>query len=310
MKPGWGSGRRLWRPISTSSISRWRAACSRFCARRFTAGAQRFPALCPELAGAPTLLAVGDLHVENFGTWRDTEGRLIWGVNDFDETHQMPYTVDLVRLAVSATLTGSLSGKSGAACGAILDGYEAGLKAGGKPFVLAEDHRWLRGFAEKNLVDPGEFWKKMAVLPPAEKDVPLSAREGIAHTLPHPQPPYRAVSRRAGLGSLGHQRFVGLAVWNGGQVAREAKSLVPSAWLWAKKKSGPLEILYQAMLQSSRPLPRPVCGAARRVDTAASGPGLLTHFFDGLAGRQRRAAPAAGDGLGNGEHSPRQSCGD
>ena len=213
--------------------------------------AQHFPEVCPALAEAPALLAVGDLHVENFGTWRDTEGRLIWGVNDFDEAHQMPYTVDLVRLATSAALTGSLSGKSGAACRAILDGYEAGLKAGGKPFVLAEDHRWLRGFAEKNLADPGEFWKKMAALPPAEKDVPLSAREGIAHTLPHPQPPYHAVSRRAGLGSLGHQRFVGLADWNGGQVAREAKALVPSAWLWAEKKSGPLEILYQAMLSQA-----------------------------------------------------------
>ncbi len=212
--------------------------------------AQRFPAHCPALAQAPTLLAVGDLHVENFGTWRDTEGRLIWGVNDFDEAHQMPYTIDLVRLATSATLTGSLAHKSGAVCEAILDGYKASLKAGGKPFVLAENHVWLRGFAEKNLADPVDFWKKMNALPPAE-EVPLSAREGIAHTLPRPQPPYRAVSRRAGLGSLGHQRFAGLAEWNGGQVAREAKALVPSAWLWAEKKSGPLEILYQALLSQA-----------------------------------------------------------
>src|SRR5882672_3470489 len=39
----------------------------------------------PDFAGAPVVLAVGDLHVENFGTWRDREGRLIWGINDFDE---------------------------------------------------------------------------------------------------------------------------------------------------------------------------------------------------------------------------------
>lgn len=213
--------------------------------------AQLFPEVCPELTKAPMLLAVGDLHTENFGTWRDTEGRLIWGVNDFDEAHQMPYTIDLVRLAVSASIEGSLSGKSGAICEAILDGYKAGLKAGGKPFVLAEDNVWLRGFAEKSLADPTEFWKKMAALPKAEKDVPLSAREGIEHLLPHPQPSYQAVSRRAGLGSLGHQRFVGLADWKGGQVAREAKALVPSGWLWAEKKSGPLEILYQAMLSQA-----------------------------------------------------------
>jgi hypothetical protein len=48
-------------------------------------------------------MAVGDLHLENFGIWRDAEGRLVWGVNDFDEAHPMAFTNDLVRLAVSAT---------------------------------------------------------------------------------------------------------------------------------------------------------------------------------------------------------------
>jgi len=40
--------------------------------------AQIWPVICTELAAAPAILAVGDLHVENFGTWRDAEGRLIW----------------------------------------------------------------------------------------------------------------------------------------------------------------------------------------------------------------------------------------
>ncbi|MDI4236209.1 DUF2252 family protein [Bradyrhizobium sp. Arg237L] len=31
---------------------------------------------CPELMDAPKVLAVGDLHLENFGTWRDADGRL------------------------------------------------------------------------------------------------------------------------------------------------------------------------------------------------------------------------------------------
>jgi uncharacterized protein (DUF2252 family) len=33
--------------------------------------------LCPELSSAPHVLGVGDIHVENFGTWRDVDGRLI-----------------------------------------------------------------------------------------------------------------------------------------------------------------------------------------------------------------------------------------
>ena len=38
-----------------------------------------------KLAKARKVLAVGDLHIENFGTWRDLEGRLIWGVNDLGQ---------------------------------------------------------------------------------------------------------------------------------------------------------------------------------------------------------------------------------
>src|SRR5882724_11593760 len=37
--------------------------------------ADRWRALAGDIAAAPTVLAVGDLHVENFGTWRDAEGR-------------------------------------------------------------------------------------------------------------------------------------------------------------------------------------------------------------------------------------------
>src|SRR5947209_4307453 len=51
--------------------------------------AQIWPKVCPDLAKGPLVLAVGDLHVENFGTWRDAEGRLTWGVNDFDEAHPL-----------------------------------------------------------------------------------------------------------------------------------------------------------------------------------------------------------------------------
>jgi hypothetical protein len=43
----------------------------------------------PENAGAPVVTGVGDLHVENFGTWRDADARLVWGVNDFDEAAVM-----------------------------------------------------------------------------------------------------------------------------------------------------------------------------------------------------------------------------
>src|SRR6516162_3748800 len=81
-----------------------RAAVFPFLRATYYRWAQVWTEHCPEEARAPEALAVGDLHVENFGTWRDLEGRLIWGVNDFDEVWPAAYTVDLVRLTASAYL--------------------------------------------------------------------------------------------------------------------------------------------------------------------------------------------------------------
>lgn len=48
----------------------------------------------------------GDLHAENFGTYMDANGRLIFNVNDFDEAYVGPFTWDLKRFAASVALLG------------------------------------------------------------------------------------------------------------------------------------------------------------------------------------------------------------
>ncbi len=48
----------------------------------------------------------GDLHVENFGTYLDSEGRLVFDVNDFDEAYLGHFTWDLQRFAASLALVG------------------------------------------------------------------------------------------------------------------------------------------------------------------------------------------------------------
>lgn len=48
----------------------------------------------------------GDLHAENFGTYMDSNGRLIFNVNDFDEAYVGPFTWDLKRFAASIALIG------------------------------------------------------------------------------------------------------------------------------------------------------------------------------------------------------------
>jgi uncharacterized protein (DUF2252 family) len=48
----------------------------------------------------------GDLHAENFGTYLDGDGVLIFDVNDFDEAYVGHFTWDLTRFAASLALLG------------------------------------------------------------------------------------------------------------------------------------------------------------------------------------------------------------
>src|ERR1039458_7679480 len=170
---------------------------------------QLFPALCPKPAGAPRVLAVGDLHVENYGTWRDAEGRLVWGINDFDEAFPLPYTVDLVRLATSAWLAfeqGHLTLAPASASAPILEGYTTGLENGGEPFVLAEKHPLLRQAVTSRERDPVRFWEKMEALPTV-RQVPAKVRLRLEEAMPERGLSFRVAHRQAGLGGLGRERF-------------------------------------------------------------------------------------------------------
>jgi uncharacterized protein (DUF2252 family) len=48
----------------------------------------------------------GDLHVENFGTYLNSDGRLVFDINDFDEAYIGHFTWDLQRFAASLALLG------------------------------------------------------------------------------------------------------------------------------------------------------------------------------------------------------------
>src|SRR5262245_11234471 len=194
--------------------------------------AEHWKDLCPEPASALTCLAVADLHVENFGTWRDDEGRLVWGINDFDEACPMAYTNDLVRLAASAVISMDNPDqppdlKPGEACDAILDGYRAAVAEGGRPYVLEEKHGWLRRLATNDLRDPEQFWKKLEQAPPYGPQLPGNVQAVLKQALPQSSDVQKISARVAGLGSLGRYRFVALASRSGGYVAREAKAYVP-----------------------------------------------------------------------------------
>lgn len=172
--------------------------------------AGRIEVMLPRLAAEPSVLAVGDAHVENFGTWRDAEGRPVWGVNDFDEAAGMPWPFDLVRLATSARLVpeGSLSKRDTAA--AILDDYEDGLNTP-RPALLDK-----RDMAP---CPPRRVHGRVARPILGEAGRPVGRNPTGARARGPARSPARA-------------RFVtatpgGAAEWYG------RKAVVPSAWDWA-----------------------------------------------------------------------------
>jgi len=181
---------------------------------------------------------------------------LIWGVNDFDETWPAAYTADLVRLVTSVYLAideDHLAISRKTACRAIEQGYRDSMAKGGRPFILAEHHQWLRQLAISELRDPVLFWEKILACPTYRGTLPKDVWRLIHASLPLRTQHYDLRTRLAGLGSLGHPRVLALATWDGAHVVREAKQLAPSAWIWARR------------LRSKRVLGRRVMESAVRI---------------------------------------------
>ena len=65
----------------------------------------------------------GDLHAENFGTYMDAAGILVFDVNDFDEAYVGHFTWDLRRMAASLALLGFAKAMSDAAIERMISCY-------------------------------------------------------------------------------------------------------------------------------------------------------------------------------------------
>jgi hypothetical protein len=216
--------------------------------------AQLWPRVCPDLQGAPRVLAVGDCHVNSFGTWRDAEGRLGWGVDDFDEAYPLPYPNDLVRLAASAKIvidSEQLRLHFTDACDAILEGYAQTLRHEGCPLVLSERETSLAQLGIDVLRSPVDFWHTLQALPVSRARPPRDVTRILARALPDARLPYKLARREAGVGSLGQQRFVAIADWPGGLIAREVKAMMPSACVWLETRQAKRPSFYQRVMEGA-----------------------------------------------------------
>ena len=197
----------------------FRSTCYRF--------ARKTCELLPDLGEARHVPSVGDAHVENWGTWRDGEGRLVWGVNDFDDAALLPYTYDLLRLATSARLSGQVIGSPKDQASAILNGYHGGLSKPGPQFIDFAVP-WMEDLARHLAPSPSKFKKKLENAKTANP--PTEVTEALLDQLPSGSKLIAYHKWQKGGGSLGRPRFVAHAEWHSGLVAREAKALVPSSW--------------------------------------------------------------------------------
>ena len=209
------------------------------CARRSFAGQRRIEEICPDLADAPE--SAGDWRSatwRSFGTWRDCEGRLVWGVNDFDE--------------------------GGGDALSVRPGSASDQRAPGARPCAGQSQRPPQSFSKATATDspipgrscwtsrkPGcvntwsartqgraKFWDKVDGYPDA--DPPVEVQAALRASMPKDARDVRFATRRKGGGSLGRPRYVAIAKWRGGRIVREAKALAPSAWDWAHAVDQPV----------------------------------------------------------------------
>src|SRR5262249_47812045 len=178
---------------------------------------EQWPAVCPTLArrDQDVLLAVGDLHVENFGVWLDSRQRMVWGVNDFDDACELPFTSDLVRLSTSSMLAASAAAIDVTAdtiCAFIHEGYRIGLQKAEPIVVPADANTPLSKLLRNTQEDREEFWRKK--LNPEKNpevdgaDLPKGLEDMFrASFRTRARPSFLKQKSPGGLGSLGRRRF-------------------------------------------------------------------------------------------------------
>lgn len=87
----------------------------------------------------------GDAHIRNLGAYAAPDGRLVFDLNDFDETIPGPWEWDVKRLAVSLVLAGGEAGETESRC-------EGAVRA-----FAASYRRFLRVFAEMPVAGLARF---------------------------------------------------------------------------------------------------------------------------------------------------------
>jgi len=125
-----------------------------------------------DLAAAPVsgliVQLCGDAHVRNLGAYADPDGRLIFDLNDFDETLPGPWEWDVKRLATSLVLAGDEAGESEANCVAAVRAFVSAYRKSLNAFAELPVVSLARYRVSRHREDPvlaGIFEKAQRVTP-------------------------------------------------------------------------------------------------------------------------------------------------
>jgi len=134
------------------------------------------PVMAADLARVPNTGIVvqlcGDAHVRNLGAFAAPDGRLVFDINDFDETIRGPFEWDLKRMAASLVLAGRESGHK-----------ESSARAAAEEFVLHYCEK-MRSFAEMPLLEVGRYQvHRMGSIEPVHDALLKAERATPLHTL-------------------------------------------------------------------------------------------------------------------------------
>ena len=155
----------------------------------------------------------GDAHLSNFGVFESPERRLVFDVNDFDETAPGPFEWDVKRLAASVAVAGRVSGYP--------------VKARRKiTLAAAESYRTtMRDFAQQPFLD---VWYAHLDIEPAlgEFRSQMKARRFKAAQAQLARASRRSGSARAGL----RRRYRRPA-----RRSRARRRLLPTAAAWSRR---------------------------------------------------------------------------
>ena len=207
----------------------------------FYAGLSALPA-APVLRAAPRVWICGDLHLENFGTFKGDNRLVYFDLNDFDETCLAPFTLDLVRLAASIKVAAQslrLGAREGHALTALFFASYASEAAAGKARWIERSTaggmvrdllRSLKLRTRAQLLDQRTVLraKRRALRLDGSKALPASTAQrkraeallaDFAAKRRHPEffEPMDIARRVAGNGALGLERYIALVRGRGGQ---------------------------------------------------------------------------------------------